>query len=241
MPWWTAWLWRQLAYGWKTSRPVIRPTQTVAALGRHERAVGAVVEDDEGAQEEARGRDRERQRPARGGRRPAGTWRPSARRRRPPRSAGRGSPAGPEGRSKLDDRVAPVRPRLAVSAPAVNQPCPALTSASCVWIETPTQRAAGRPFIPAHLKLPRSDCYRREHVQTSKISLTSPAATRVDAVDLARDRRRGSATEPLPWTSRETATWSPGSSPRSTFTSATLKSREVQVSSTLRRMPRPSS
>ena len=59
VPWWTAWLWRQLANGWKTSRPVNRPSQRFAALGRQERAVGAVVEDDEGPQQEARRRDRQ--------------------------------------------------------------------------------------------------------------------------------------------------------------------------------------
>ena len=32
MPWWTAWLWRQLANGWKTSRPVNRPIQRLPRL-----------------------------------------------------------------------------------------------------------------------------------------------------------------------------------------------------------------
>ncbi len=37
MPWWTAWLWRQFANGWKTSRPVKRPSQRFARLvGRNE-------------------------------------------------------------------------------------------------------------------------------------------------------------------------------------------------------------
>ena len=95
VPWWTAWLWRQLANGWKTSSPVNRPTQRFWTLGRHERAVRAVVEDDEGAQQETGGRDREQPASARGDHRPAGTCRPSARRRRPPRSKGRRSTAGP--------------------------------------------------------------------------------------------------------------------------------------------------
>ena len=59
MPWWTAWLWRQLPNGWKTSRPVKPAEPEVRPLGRQERAVGAVVEDDEGPQQEARRRNRE--------------------------------------------------------------------------------------------------------------------------------------------------------------------------------------
>ena len=57
--WWTACSWRQLLERREDEQAERRPSHALARFDGQERAVRAVVEDDEGAQQEAGGRDRE--------------------------------------------------------------------------------------------------------------------------------------------------------------------------------------
>ena len=59
VPWWTAWLWRQLRERLEDEQAGEAADPQVRSLGRQERAVGAVVEDDERPQQEARRRNRQ--------------------------------------------------------------------------------------------------------------------------------------------------------------------------------------